>query len=77
MYDVGAKIFTLKHLKLHGKMLLADEKRAIVGSINLTPGSFDARQRASNRNFIAPRCEATCRDIAPGLETFTQTRFVR
>ena len=32
------------HLKLHGKMLLADEKRAIVGSINLTPGSFDARR---------------------------------
>ena len=44
MYDVGAKIYTLKHLKLHGKMLLADEKRAIVGSINLTPGSFDARR---------------------------------
>ena len=25
-------------------MLLADEARAIVGSINLTPGSFDARR---------------------------------
>src|SRR5271169_1396589 len=44
MRDVGAKIHVLKHLKLHGKMLLADEKRAIVGSINLTPGSFDARR---------------------------------
>jgi cardiolipin synthase len=44
MHDVGAKVHTLKHLKLHGKMLLADEKRAIVGSINLTPGSFDARR---------------------------------
>ena len=44
MEDVGAKIHRLKHLKLHGKMLLADEKRAIVGSINLTPGSFDARR---------------------------------
>jgi cardiolipin synthase A/B len=44
MSDVGAKVHTLKHLKLHGKMLLADEKRAIVGSINLTPGSFDARR---------------------------------
>ena len=42
MHDVGAKVHQLKHLKLHGKMLLADEKRAIVGSINLTPGSFDA-----------------------------------
>ena len=44
MHDVGAKVHQLKHLKLHGKMLLADEKRAIVGSINLTPGSFDARR---------------------------------
>jgi cardiolipin synthase len=42
--DVGAKIHRLKRLKLHGKMLLADEKRAIVGSINLTPGSFDSRR---------------------------------
>ena len=44
MHDVGAKVHKLKHLKLHGKMLLADDKRAIVGSINLTPGSFDARR---------------------------------
>jgi cardiolipin synthase len=44
MHDVGAKVHTLKHLKLHGKMLLADETRAIVGSINLTPGSFDERR---------------------------------
>jgi phosphatidylserine/phosphatidylglycerophosphate/cardiolipin synthase-like enzyme len=44
MHDVGAKVHKLKNLKLHGKMLLADEKRAIVGSINLTPGSFDARR---------------------------------
>jgi phosphatidylserine/phosphatidylglycerophosphate/cardiolipin synthase-like enzyme len=44
MHDVGAKVDKLKNLKLHGKMLLADEKRAIVGSINLTPGSFDARR---------------------------------
>jgi cardiolipin synthase A/B len=44
MHDVGAKVHTLRHLKLHGKMLLADEERAIVGSINLTPGSFDARR---------------------------------
>jgi cardiolipin synthase A/B len=42
--DVGVKVHKLKHLKLHAKMLLADEKRAIVGSINLTPGSFDSRR---------------------------------
>ena len=44
MDDVGIKIHKLKHLKLHGKMLLADGVRAIVGSINLAPGSFDDRR---------------------------------
>ncbi len=34
----------MKHLKLHGKILVADHTRAIVGSINLTPGSFDTRR---------------------------------
>jgi cardiolipin synthase len=42
--DVGAKVHRLNDMKLHGKMLLADEERAIVGSINLTPGSFDDRR---------------------------------
>ena len=44
MDDMGIKIHKLKHLKLHGKMLLADGCRAIVGSINLAPGSFDHRR---------------------------------
>ena len=44
MHDVGIRIHKLRHLKLHGKMLLADHSRAIVGSINLTPGSFDDRR---------------------------------
>jgi cardiolipin synthase len=44
MDDVGIKIHKLKHLKLHGKMLLADHSRAVIGSINLTPGSFDSRR---------------------------------
>ncbi|MEO8305195.1 MAG: phospholipase D-like domain-containing protein [Betaproteobacteria bacterium] len=44
LQDVGVKIHAIKHLKLHAKMLLADSKRAIVGSINLAPGSFDARR---------------------------------
>ncbi len=42
--DVGVKVHKLKHLKLHAKMLLADGKRAIVGSINFSPGSFDSRR---------------------------------
>jgi cardiolipin synthase len=44
LHDVGVKIHKLKHLRLHGKMLLADGERAIVGSINLAPGSFDERR---------------------------------
>ena len=44
MNDVGIKVHKLKHLTLHGKMLLADHSRAIVGSINLAPGSFDSRR---------------------------------
>lgn len=44
MDDVGISIHKLKHLKLHGKMLLADGLHAIVGSINLAPGSFDDRR---------------------------------
>jgi len=44
MSDVGAKIHKLKGLKLHAKMILADGERAVVGSINLAPGSFDARR---------------------------------
>jgi cardiolipin synthase len=44
MEDVGIKIHKLKHLKLHAKMLLIDERRVIVGSINLAPGSFDSRR---------------------------------
>jgi cardiolipin synthase A/B len=42
--DVGIKIRKLKTLKLHAKMLLADGERAIIGSINLAPGSFDSRR---------------------------------
>jgi cardiolipin synthase len=42
--DVGVKVHKLHHLKLHGKMFVADEKAAIVGSINLAPGSLDGRR---------------------------------
>jgi cardiolipin synthase A/B len=44
MDDVGIKIHRLKHLALHGKMLFADHVRAVIGSINLAPGSFDSRR---------------------------------
>lgn len=44
MDDVGIKVHKITHLKLHGKILLADGLRAIVGSINLTPGTFEDRR---------------------------------
>jgi phosphatidylserine/phosphatidylglycerophosphate/cardiolipin synthase-like enzyme len=44
VHDVGAKVRTLRDLKLHGKIMVADDRRAIVGSINLSPGSFDDRR---------------------------------
>ena len=44
MHDVGIKIHKLKRLKLHAKMLLADGCRAIIGSTNLTLGSFEKRR---------------------------------
>ena len=44
VHDVRAKVRTLRHLKLHGKIMVADNCRAIVGSINLSPGSFDDRR---------------------------------
>jgi cardiolipin synthase len=45
--DVGVKIHRLKHLKLHGKVLLADTTSAIVGSLNFANGSFDGRRELS------------------------------
>jgi Phosphatidylserine/phosphatidylglycerophosphate/cardiolipin synthases and related enzymes len=42
--DVGIEIRRLGHLKLHGKMMVADGAAAIVGSINFAPGSLDGRR---------------------------------
>ena len=42
--DVGVKVHKLHHLKLHGKMFLADGTAGMVGSINLAPGSLDGRR---------------------------------
>jgi cardiolipin synthase A/B len=44
MDDMGVKIHKLKHLRLHGKMLLADGVGAFVGSINFAAGSLDGRR---------------------------------
>ena len=42
--DIGVKVHKLKDLRLHAKMFLADGVAAIVGSINLAPGSLDERR---------------------------------
>jgi cardiolipin synthase len=44
MEDVGIKVHKLRRLKLHAKVMFADHERAIIGSINLAPGSFDSRR---------------------------------
>jgi cardiolipin synthase A/B len=44
LQDIGVKIHKLQHIKLHAKLILADDARAIIGSINLAPGSFDSRR---------------------------------
>jgi cardiolipin synthase len=42
--DLDVKVHKLKHLKLHGKMLLADGVAALIGSINFAAGSLDGRR---------------------------------
>ncbi|MEG9436842.1 phospholipase [Edaphobacter sp. HDX4] len=42
--DLEIPIRKLKHIKLHAKLLFADDARAIIGSINFAPGSFDSRR---------------------------------
>jgi phosphatidylserine/phosphatidylglycerophosphate/cardiolipin synthase-like enzyme len=44
LHDSGIKVHKLKGLKLHAKALVADGVAALVGSINLAPGSFDSRR---------------------------------
>jgi phosphatidylserine/phosphatidylglycerophosphate/cardiolipin synthase-like enzyme len=44
LQDLGIAIRKLKHIKLHAKLLFADDARAIIGSINFAPGSFDSRR---------------------------------
>ncbi|MDX2166054.1 MAG: phospholipase D-like domain-containing protein [Deltaproteobacteria bacterium] len=40
----GVKIRRQKHLKLHAKLLLVDDKRALVGSMNIDRSAFDLRR---------------------------------
>ncbi len=40
----GIKVRRQKHLKLHAKLLLVDDKRALVGSMNIDRSAFDLRR---------------------------------
>ncbi|CAN5518179.1 hypothetical protein BH09PSE5_BH09PSE5_22590 [soil metagenome] len=65
LQDVSVKVHTMKHLRLHAKMMLADSKRAIVGSINLAPGSFDGRRELAietDHHHTVKRLEETARN---------------
>ena len=62
--DIGVKIHKLKHIKLHAKLLLADDNLAIIGSINLAPGSFDSRRELA----IQVRDEHITKRIAKTLQ---------
>jgi phosphatidylserine/phosphatidylglycerophosphate/cardiolipin synthase-like enzyme len=59
--DVGIKVRKLKHMKLHGKMFVADGETSLIGSINLAPGSLDNRRELSieaNDAAVIKRLEA-------------------
>jgi len=64
--DAGAKVHRMRGLKLHGKVMIADGERAIVGSVNLTPGSFDARRdlaiEVDDPAVVAPLAEIARND---------------
>jgi cardiolipin synthase len=57
LQDLGVQIHKLKHIKLHAKVLFADECRAIIGSINLAPGSFDSRRELAIQVHDEPIAE--------------------
>jgi len=62
LQDLGVKIHKLKGIKLHAKLILADDARAIIGSINLAPGSFDSRRELAievNDEHIVKRIKKT------------------
>ena len=44
LQDSGVKVHKLKGMALHAKMFVADGLAAVIGSMNLAPGSFDSRR---------------------------------
>ena len=60
MDDVGIKVRKMKHLKLHGKMLLADGLRAIVGIHQSRARQLRQPPRAGHRGARRRGGEAGC-----------------
>jgi cardiolipin synthase len=44
LHRAGVKVRRQKHLKLHAKLILADERRALIGSMNIDRSAFDLRR---------------------------------
>ena len=76
MADTGIRIHKLKGLHLHAKMLLADGKRAIVGSMNIAPGSFDSRRELAIETEDRAVVAASRSDVPRGLEELPPDRPV-
>ena len=45
----GIRVHRQKHLKLHAKLILADGKRALLGSMNIDRSAFDLRRELGIR----------------------------
>jgi cardiolipin synthase len=56
--DLGVQVRRLKHLRLHGNLLLADGARALVGSVNFSPASLDRRRELAIEADDAPLIKA-------------------
>jgi cardiolipin synthase A/B len=56
--DLGVQVRRLKHLRLHGNLLLADGARALAGSVNFTPASLDRRRELAIETDDAPVIKA-------------------
>jgi len=44
LHRAGIRVHRQKHLKLHAKLLLADDRRALLGSMNIDRSAFDLRR---------------------------------
>jgi cardiolipin synthase A/B len=43
LHRTGIRVHRQKHLKLHAKLMLADARRALLGSMNIDRSAFDLR----------------------------------